>query len=136
MAMNVGERPDDDVMLEVNMTPLIDVMLVLIIMFIITIPAPNHAVNINMPNGNPPPSQIKPQIVDLVINQSGQMFWNKELIANKVELEQRFNVIAHQATQDTVQIKPEQNTNYKDVAFVMAAAQRLGVTNIGIMSNL
>lgn len=75
MAMNVGSNKDDDVMLDVNMTPLIDVMLVLLIMFIITIPIPNNAININLPNGNPPPNQDQPlEPINLRIDPQGKIF--------------------------------------------------------------
>ena len=82
MGMNVGSNQDDeDVMLDVNMPPLIDVMLVLLIMFIITIPLPNNAININLPNGTPPPVQEKPpEIVELRLDAQGKMFWNEQAV--------------------------------------------------------
>ncbi len=74
-----SNQDDEDVMLDVNMTPLIDVMLVLLIMFIITIPLPNNAININLPNGTPPPVQEKPpEIVELRLDAQGKMFWNEQ----------------------------------------------------------
>lgn len=137
MGMNVGpSNGDDDVMLEVNMTPLIDVMLVLIIMFIITIPMPNNAININLPNGVPPPTDNKPpEIVNLKINPQGQVLWNDELIADRTLLEARFKAVANKVDQDQVKLEPDKLAEYKNVAMVMAMAQRLGVTKIGIVNN-
>lgn len=135
MAMNVGSN-DDDVMLEVNMTPLIDVMLVLLIMFIITIPIPNNSINIDLPNGVPPPSTEKPpEPVNLRIDAQGQVFWNGQPVANKQALEVLFAGVARQADQDTIKVQPDKMTEYKQVAMVMAAAQRLNVKKIGIESS-
>lgn len=95
MGMNVGSNNDDDVMLEVNMTPLIDVMLVLIIMFIITIPAPNNAININLPNGTPPPTNEKPpEVIDVRIDAAGKVFWNNQQVSDRKALETFFKVLS------------------------------------------
>ena len=132
MGMNVGSDKDDDVMLDVNMTPLIDVMLVLLIMFIITIPIPNNSINIDLPNGTPPPTNEKPpEPVTLKIDAQGKLFWNGQAVANKQALETLFAGVAQQADQDTIKVQPDKMTEYKDVAMVMAAAQRLNVKKIG-----
>ncbi len=136
MGMNVGSDKDDDVMLDVNMTPLIDVMLVLLIMFIITIPIPNNSINIDLPNGTPPPTNEKPpEPVTLKIDAQGKLFWNDQPIANKQALETLFAGVAQQSDQDTIKVQPDKMTEYKDVAMVMAAAQRLNVKKIGVSAN-
>ena len=136
MGMNVGSNNDDDVMLEVNMTPLIDVMLVLIIMFIITIPAPNNAININLPNGTPPPTNEKPpEVIDVRIDATGKVFWNNQAVSDRKALETLFQGVVAKKDQDQIKLKPDQMAEYKNVAMVMATAQRLGVTKIGIVSN-
>lgn len=136
MGMNVGSDKDDDVMLDVNMTPLIDVMLVLLIMFIITIPIPNNSINIDLPNGTPPPTNEKPpEPVTLKIDAQGKLFWNSQPVANKQALETLFAGVAQQADQDTIKVQPDKMTEYKDVAMVMAAAQRLNVKKIGVSAN-
>ena len=137
MSMNVGSnKDDDDVMLDVNMTPLIDVMLVLLIMFIITIPIPNNSINIDLPNGNPPPTTEKPpEPVNLKIDAQGKIFWNDQPVANKQALEALFSGVAQQKDQDTIKVQPDKLTEYKDVAMVMAAAQRLNVKKIGIAAS-
>ena len=137
MGMNVGSnKDDDDVMLDVNMTPLIDVMLVLLIMFIITIPIPNNSVNIDLPNGAPPLSNEKPpEPITLKIDAKGKISWNGQPVENKQALEVMFAGVAQQKEQDTIKVQPDKLTEYKDVAMVMAAAQRLNVRKIGIASS-
>lgn len=137
MSMNVGSNHDDDVMLDVNMTPLIDVMLVLLIMFIITIPIPNNAININLPNGAPPPemNDKPPEVVDLRIDAAGKIFWNNQPVADRAALETLFAQVAQKSEQDQIKLKPDRLSEYKDVAMVMATAQRLNVDKIGIVSN-
>ena len=138
MSMNVGSNnTDDDLMLDVNMTPLIDVMLVLLIMFIITIPIPNNSINIDLPNGTPPPQldEKPPQIVDLTIDASGQIFWNGQAVKDRPALESLFQSVSRKSDQDQIKLKPDRMSEYKDVAMVMALAQRLNITKIGIVSN-
>jgi biopolymer transport protein ExbD len=136
MGMNVGSNQDDDVMLDVNMTPLIDVMLVLLIMFIITIPLPNDAINIDLPNGAPPVTQDKPpEVVELRLDAQGHIFWNNQPVQDRAALEALFTNVAKKSDQDQIKLKPDRLTEYKHVAMVMASAQRLNVTKIGVMSN-
>ena len=137
MGMNVGSNDDDDVMLDVNMTPLIDVMLVLIIMFIITIPIPNNAININLPNGAPPPqsNEKPPEIINLKLDAQGKIFWNDQPVENKQALENLLMTVATKSEQDQIKLQPDRMTEYKPVAMVMAMAQRLNITKIGIESN-
>jgi biopolymer transport protein ExbD len=136
MGMNVGSNNDDDVMLDVNMTPLIDVMLVLLIMFIITIPMPNNAININLPNGTPPPTNDEPpENVELRLDAQGRVFWNDQAVTNRQALEVLFQNVAQKAKQDNIKIKADRATEYKHIAMVMATAQRHEVKNIGIISN-
>ncbi len=137
MGMNVGSHDDDDVLLDVNMTPLIDVMLVLIIMFIITIPIPNNAININLPNGAPPPqsNEKPPEIINLKLDAQGKIFWNGQPVENKQALENLFMTVSKKSEQDQIKLQPDRMTEYKQVAMVMAMAQRLNITKIGIESN-
>jgi biopolymer transport protein ExbD len=137
MGMNVGSNDDDDVMLDVNMTPLIDVMLVLIIMFIITIPIPNNAININLPNGAPPPqsNEKPPEIINLKLDVQGKIFWNDQPVENKQALERLLMTVAKKSDQDQIKLQPDRMTEYKQVAMVMAMAQRLNISKIGIESN-
>lgn len=139
MGMNVGNSSDEgDVMVDINTTPLIDVMLVLLIMFIITIPIQTHAVKMNMPvpnNAAPPPKP--PEIVRIDVDFDGTIGWNGEIIqaGDRGAVEQRLAAIAAMADQPEVHLRPNKLVTYKHVAMIMATAQRLGVTKIGIVGN-
>ncbi len=138
MAMNVGPAggsQDPDVMVEINTTPLIDVMLVLLVMLIITIPIQLHSVNLNMPVGTPPPMTEKPQVITVDVDFDGTVYWDGEIIADKAALETRLRDAAAQPVQPEVHLRPNKLAEYKDVAAVMAAAQRLGVTKLGLVGN-
>ena len=137
MGMNVGSSSDEDeVMMDINTTPLIDVMLVLLIMFIITIPIQTHAVKMNMPvpnNAAPPPKP--PEIIRIDVDFDGTIGWNGAIIADRATLESRLAAVAAQPDQPEVHLRPNKLVTYKYVAMIMASAQRLGVTKIGIVGN-
>jgi len=136
MAMNVGSgggSGDPEVMIDINTTPLIDVMLVLIIMLIITIPVQTHAVKLNMPVGNPPPPLTPPEVITLEVDFDGTILWNGDTIPDRPTLEARFRGAAAQAVQPEFHLRPNKLVTYKHVAGVMASAQRLGVTKIGLI---
>jgi biopolymer transport protein ExbD len=137
MGMNVGSGGGDDaVMVDINTTPLIDVMLVLLIMFIITIPIQTHAVKMNMPvpsNAAPPPKP--PEIIRIDVDFDGTIGWNGEIIADRATLEAKLLQVATTPDQPEVHLRPNKLVTYKVVAMIMASAQRLGVTKIGIVGN-
>ena len=139
MGMNVGSGSGEEageVMVDINTTPLIDVMLVLLIMFIITIPIQTHAVKMNMPvpnNAAPPPKP--PTIIRIDLDFDGTIGWNGEIIPDRATLEQRLQQVAAEPDQPEVHLRPNKLVTYKYVAMVMASAQRLGVTKIGIVGN-
>jgi biopolymer transport protein ExbD len=135
MSMNVGGA-EDDMMVEMNTTPLIDVMLVLLIMFIITIPVQTHAVKMNMPvNSNSAPPPKPPEIIRIDVDFDGTIGWNGELVPNRADLQARLYRLAQMEDQPEVHLRPNKLVTYKYVAMVMAEAQRLGVTKIGIIGN-
>jgi biopolymer transport protein ExbD len=127
--------PSDEPMMDINTTPLIDVMLVLLIMLIITIPIQLHAVNLNMPNGNPPPSDLKPEVLRIDIDARSTVLWNGEAVAELEEVERRFEQVAAQPVQPEVHLRPDKLAKYNVVAGVMASAQRSGLTKLGIMGS-
>ena len=138
MSMNVGSPSagaDPEPMMEMNMTPLIDVMLVLIIMLIITIPKANHSVNLNMPVGTPPPSTKEPVVITIDVDFDGTILWDNNVIPDRDTLEAKLADVAAQADQPEVHLRPNKLVEYKVVAQVMASAQRLGVTKIGLVGN-
>jgi biopolymer transport protein ExbD len=136
MAMNLGSGSgDNDVMVDINTTPLIDVMLVLLIMLIITIPIQLHSVNLNMPQGAPPAQQKDPVVVTVDIDFDGTVLWNGEALPDRAALEGRLQRVAAEPDQPEVHIRPNKLVEYKSVATVLASAQRLGVTKLGMVGN-
>ncbi len=138
MSMNVGtggSEKEPDVMIDINTTPLIDVMLVLLVMLIITIPIQLHSVNLNMPIGTPPPPLEQPVVITVDVDFDGTIYWNGEILAGKAALEERLTAAAATPVQPEVHLRPNKLAEYKDVAMVMAAAQRLGVTKLGLVGN-
>ena len=136
MAMTVGSaQRQPDVMVDINTTPLIDVMLVLLIMLIITIPIQTHAVKLNMPIGKPPPTTTQPQVVTIDVDFDGTIIWNGEQLSSRPELEARMRAAAAMAEQPEIHLRPNKLVKYRNVAMVMASAQRLGLTKIGIVGH-
>ena len=136
MAMSMGsESGDNDVMIDINTTPLIDVMLVLLIMFIITSPIQTHAVKMNMPIGPASQPPVPPEIIRIDVDFDGTIGWNGELVNGRGDLEARLLAIAAQSVQPEVHLRPNKLVQYKTVAMIMASAQRLGVTKIGLVGN-
>ena len=136
MAMNVGSgsnSADPEVMVDINTTPLIDVMLVLLIMLIITIPIQTHAVKLNMPVGHPPPPLKPPEIVRIDVDFDGSIIWNGVAVADRAALEARLREVAAAPDQAEIHLRPNKLVTYKYVAMVMASAQRLGVNKIGLV---
>ena len=138
MAMNVssgGNTEDPDPMMEINTTPLIDVMLVLIIMLIITIPIQTHAVKLNMPVGNPPPPLSPPEIVEIYVDFDDTILWNGAVVPTRQQLETKLQAASAQPTQPEVHLRPNKLVEYQTVSMVMASAQRLGITRLGVIGN-
>jgi biopolymer transport protein ExbD len=138
MGMNVssgGGGGEPEVMVDINTTPLIDVMLVLLIMLIITIPIQMHAVKMNLPVGNPPPPLKQPEVVQIDIDFDGTMTWNGVVVPGQAALESKLTQVAAEPDQAEIHLRPNKLVPYKDVAAVMAAAQRVGATKIGLVGN-
>ena len=138
MAMNVGTgggSGEPDVMIDINTTPLIDVMLVLLVMLIITLPIQLHSVNLNMPVGNPPPPLVKPEVLKIDIDNQGRIWWNGEVLPDRAALEERLTGASQQPVQPELHLRPDKAAKYEVVAAVLASAQRLGLTRIGIVGS-
>jgi biopolymer transport protein ExbD len=140
MAMNTNTAParpsgEPDLLVDINTTPLIDVMLVLLIMLIITIPIQLHAVNLNLPvdsKTNPP---VPPEVVQIDIDHAGAVRWNGEAVASISALDGKFAAAATQAVQPELHVKPDRYAPYRAVAAVMASAQRNNANKIGLVEN-
>ncbi|MDP1693598.1 MAG: biopolymer transporter ExbD [Burkholderiaceae bacterium] len=135
MSMQVGSGGGEDApMTEMNMTPLIDVMLVLLIMFIITIPIQTHAVKMNMPiPSHAQPKEPRPPI-RIDVDFDGTLGWNGVAVTAG-ELQSKLAEVAREPDQQEVHLRPNKLVTYKHVAMVMANAQRLGVVKIGLVGN-
>jgi biopolymer transport protein ExbD len=134
MAMGSLSDSDDDFNPEINTTPLVDVMLVLLIIFIITIPVMNHAVKIDLPKASSQPDQVKPESINLSIDATGNVFWNEEKIDSS-ELGARIAVAAQKQPQPELHLRAERTTQYEKVAQVMSAAQSGGLSKIGFVTD-
>jgi len=136
MAMNLGSGGEQEVMVEMNTTPLIDVMLVLLIMLIITIPIQTHAVKLDMPRPNENPiDEVDPEIVLLEIDFDGTPLWNGTAIRDRGTLNGYFRRAAEANPQPEIHMRPNRLAKYGAVARVLADAQRIGVTRIGFIGN-
>lgn len=135
MGMNVGSGAEGDVMVEVNTTPLIDLMLVLIVFLIITLPPQTHAVKLDMPvsQGEAPPTP--PEVIDIVIDFDTTIYWNGTKVESAQMLKSYLTSAARKEPKPELHLKPNKLAKYDAVATVLATAQRLGVTNIGIIGN-
>ena len=122
-------------MVDMNTTPLIDVMLVLLVMLIITIPIQTHAVKLNMPAGASTPPPTPPIVVRIDVDFDGTVLWNGEAIPDRPQLEARLREVAAAADQPEVHLRPNKLVKYQHVAMVMASAQRLGVKKLGVIGN-
>jgi biopolymer transport protein ExbD len=136
MAMTVGEGgADAEPMMDINMTPLIDVLLVLLVMFIITIPVMTHAVKLDMPRPtNQPVEQVDPVVIQLEIDFDGTVLWNGTPVTLE-SLDTYFRREAANDPQPELHIRPNKRASYDVVARVLAAAQRNGLLKIGFVGN-
>ena len=123
----------DEVMNEINMTPLVDVMLVLLIIFIITIPVMKHAVNIDLPRATNQPEDAKPQTVRLSVASDGSYYWNEAKIDDET-MAQRLKEEGAKDPQPELHIRGDKDVRYERVAQAMAAAQQAGVRKIGFVT--
>jgi len=133
MAMSVGTSAGDT-FCDINTTPLIDVMLVLLIMLIITIPIQTHAVKLNMPVGKPPTQTVQPQVVTIDIDFDGTVVWNGTPVSSLQQLESFFHADRDKDPQPEIHLRPDRRAKYDVVARVLAAAQRNHMKKIGFVN--
>ena len=136
MSMNVGSGGDSEpeVLMDINTTPLIDVMLVLLVMLIITIPIQLHAVNLDMPVGAPPSSDIKPEKIQIDIDENSIVYWQGEAVTAAV-LDANMATIALQPTQPEVHIRPNKASQYAVFANVLSTSKRKGLTKMAVIGS-
>ncbi|HYF21216.1 MAG TPA: biopolymer transporter ExbD [Ramlibacter sp.] len=132
--MAFGTQDDtDEVMNEINMTPLVDVMLVLLIIFIITVPVMKHSVNIDLPRASNQPQDPKPQTIRLTVDAAGTYFWNEAKVAD-ADLPRLLRTEAARDPQPDLHIRGDKEVRYERVAQAMAAAQQAGLRKIGFIT--
>ena len=134
MSMSMGGN-EGEALCDINTTPLIDVMLVLLIMFIITIPVMTHAVKLDMPQpNNAPPPEVRPEVIDLEVDFDGAVVWNGTVVPNLSTLEQYLRSESGQEPQKEIHLRPDRRAKYGSVAVVLAAAQRNHMQKIGFVN--
>ena len=134
MAFGSFERGDSQPMAEINTTPLVDVMLVLLIIFMVTAPLFTHAVRIDLPQARSAPNAAKPTTIALSIDGEGKVFWNEEPVAEDA-LPERFARAAVETPQPELHVRADRGTRYEVIARVMAHAQRAGLKRIGFVTD-
>ena len=138
MAMNIGKSGANDepqVMMDINTTPLIDVMLVLLVMLIITIPVQLHSVNLELPSAAAPPPPVEPQVVKIDVLAGGRLLWNGDALATREALEAKLAAAAALPDAPEIHLRPERSAKYDRVVGVLAAAQRHGLTKVGLVGS-
>ena len=135
MAINVGNNSGSDepeLMMDINTTPLIDVMLVLLVMLIITIPIQLHSVNLEMPVGAPPTNQVKPDKIQIDIDAASVVYWQGVAVTAEA-LDEKMKAISQQSSQSEVHIRPHKDARYAVFANVLASSRRAGLTKIAVI---
>lgn len=133
MAIQIPEQDDGKLMSEINMIPLIDVMLVLLIVFMITIPVMRHAVDVRLPQAGAARLPAAPEAVRLTVQADGSYRWNDEPL-EEAALAQRLQTLAAQDPQPPLHLLADRDVRYERVARVLAAAQRAGVQGVGFVT--
>ena len=137
MGMNVGTSASDEpeVMVDMNTTPLIDVMLVLLIMLIITIPAQLHSVNLDMPLPSNAAKKVEPVVIRIDVDAASVVNWNGKTVEGRADLEAKLKEAAVMQPQPELHIRSHAKAKYEATAGVMASAQRIGLTKLGIVGS-
>ena len=135
MSMSMGGGDHDAALCDINTTPLIDVMLVLLIMFIITIPIMTHAVKLDMPMpNNQPPPEVRPEVIELEVDFDGAVVWNGTVVKDLATLETYLRSESNLEPQKEIHLRPDRRAKYGEVAKVLAAAQRNHMKKIGFVN--
>jgi biopolymer transport protein ExbD len=137
--MSVGSSEEGAPMMELNMTPLIDVMLVLIVVLIMSIPIMTHATKLDMPQTNNPPPPVRPEVIQIDIDFDGTIVWNGTVVSGIPQLESffrsaRINSENSGAPQPEIHLRPDRRSRYETTALVMAAAQRNRMKKMGFVN--
>lgn len=135
MQIRAGLEPDPEPLVDINTTPLVDVLLVLLVMLIITIPIQLHAVDIEMPGQSAPQPPVPPEVVRLDVQPGGAFVWNGEPLAGRAALEDKLREAAAQDPQPEIHLRPQRQAKYEAVAAALSSAQGLGLARIGLVGS-
>ncbi len=134
MAMNVGSGEEAEAMSDINVTPLVDVMLVLLIIFIITIRVIIQQVPVVLPKATNLPTQTKPENITIAIDKEGGIYWNTQLLKGQEDLKARLRAIAREEPQPEVHIRGDSNVRYQFVGQVLVATQQIGIRKVAFIT--
>jgi biopolymer transport protein ExbD len=134
MSFESSEGDENELTSAINTTPLVDVMLVLLIIFLITIPVVTHTVPVKLPSERNRPYKTKPENINIAVNKDGDMFWNEQYMADTDVLLRKLKIIAVLTPQPAVNIRGDQSTRYEFIGKVIFAAQRAGIAKIGFVT--
>src|SRR5579862_8709113 len=134
MAMNVGSGEEAEAMSDINVTPLVDVMLVLLIIFIITIRVIIQQVPVQLPKATNLPTQTKPENITIAVDREGNIFWNTQRLAGTDDLKTRLRGIVAQEPQPEVHIRGDSNVRYQFVGQVLVATQQIGIRKVAFIT--
>ena len=134
MAMHIGGKDEGTVMSDINVTPLVDVMLVLLIIFIITIPVIIQQVPVQLPKATNVPTTTKPENITISVDKDGNVYWNGKLLANQEALLNELRGVARLDPQPEVHIRGDSNSRYMHVGLVLVAAQKIGIRKVGFLT--
>ena len=133
MPIHAGSEPDPEPMVDINTTPLVDVLLVLLVMLIVTIPIQLEAVSLEMPGRNAPRPPVPPPVVQVDVDAAGRFLWNGELLADRAALEARLREAAARPEPPEIHVRPDRRAKYAAVAAALTSAQGVGLAKIGIV---
>ena len=134
MALNVGGDSEGEVMSDINVTPLVDVMLVLLIIFIITIRVIIQQVQLDLPKATNLPTQTRPENITIAVDKEGNIYWNTRMLANQDALKTELRGIARQDPQPEVHIRGDANVRYQYVGQVLVATQQIGIRKVAFIT--
>lgn len=135
MGINVSSaEAEDEIVSAINTTPLVDVMLVLLIIFLITIPVVTHTVPVELPKVTNQPRQTKPENINIAVDYWGKVYWNEQLLPDNKTLVEKLKTVAVQKPQPEIQIRGDAEARYESIGKVMFSCQRAGILKVGFIT--
>jgi biopolymer transport protein ExbD len=135
MHIRAGTEPDPEPIADINTTPLVDVLLVLIVMLIITIPIQLHAVDLEMPGASAPQPPVPPEVVEIEVVPGGRYIWNGETLPDRARLDDLLREAAARDNPPEIHLRPHPQAKYDTVAAALSSAQRAGLQKFGLVGS-